>query len=236
MTNKPHILIVDDVDFFLEVEKGFLKNTFAEVTTARNGQEALEAIAQQRPDLIYLDVNMPIMDGIECCRRIKTDPELQDIPIIVVYASSKDLDDLQVRESGCDGILHKPVDRNEFLELGRNFLPQVDRRFQRVACQVTVDIYLEGETLQGQGYNISRNGMYIEFRDVIPDKARVRLTFLLPTVSPVPIESWSEVAWINFGFPRGKLDMPQGFGVEFKLLNARHLEVIEKYIELNMSV
>ena len=179
---------------------------------------------------------MPIMDGMECCRRIKTDPKLQDIPIIVVYASSKDVDDLQVRKSGCDGILHKPVDRNEFLELGRNFLPQVDRRFQRVACQVTVDIYLEGETLQGQGYNISRNGMYIEFRDVIPDKARVRLTFLLPTVSPVPIESWSEVAWINFGFPRGKLDMPQGFGVEFKLLNARHLEVIEKYIELNMSV
>ena len=231
MTNKPKILIVDDVDFFLEVEKGFLKNTYADIETARNGQEALESIKRRRPDLIYMDVNMPVMDGMACCKLIKSDPQMRTIPIVVVYASNKDVDDVQVRESGCDGILHKPVDRNEFLELGRNFLPQVDRRFLRVPCQMTVDIYLDGDSLQGQGYNISRSGLYIQYRDQIPAKARVRLTFLLPTASPTPIETWGEVSWVNFGFPRGKLDMPQGVGVEFKLLNARHLETIETYIE-----
>lgn len=234
VTTKPLILIVDDVEFFLEVEKGFLKNTFAEIETARNGVEALEKIAERKPDLIYMDVNMPVMDGLECCRKIKADPELKDIPIIVVYASSKDVDDNVVRKSGCSGILHKPVDRNEFLELGRNYLPQVDRRFRRAPCQATVDFSLNGESLQGQAFNISRNGMYVQYRDLIPDKARIKMSFLLPTLSPTPIETWAVVAWINFGFPRGKLDMPQGFGVEFKLLSADFLEVIERFVDQNI--
>ena len=235
MTDKPRILIVDDVEFFLEVEKGFLKNTYAEIETARNGLEALDAIARKKPDLIYMDVNMPKMEGTECCRKIKDDPKLKDIPVIVVYAASKGVDDLQIKKCGCDGILHKPVDRNEFLEVGRNFLPQVDRRFQRVACQMTVELSLDGKKLQGQGYNISLNGMYIQYRDAIPDKSRIRLSFLLPTISPEPIEVWSVITWQNFGFPRGKLDMPQGFGVEFKLLNARYKKVIEEYIDVETN-
>lgn len=231
MTKKPLILIVDDVDFFLEVEKGYLKNTFADIATARNGHQALEFISQQKPDLIYMDVNMPMMNGIECCKKIKSDPETRSIPVIVVYASSKDVDDNQVRDSGCDGIIHKPVDRNEFLALGRSFLPQVDRRFKRVSCEMTVDIQLEGKKLQGQGVNISRNGLYVQYRDTINQGARVRLSFLLPTMSPEPIETWGEVTWVNLGFPRGKLDLPQGFGVEFKRLTAAHLDVIERYID-----
>jgi CheY-like chemotaxis protein len=232
VTDKPHILIVDDVEFFLEVEKGFLKNTHAEIETARNGLEALAAIERKKPDLIYMDVNMPIMDGIECCRKIKADPQLKNIPVIVVYASSKGIDDAQIKECGCDSILHKPVDRNEFLEIGRNFLPEVDRRFQRVPCQMTVEFSHKGEKFQGLGYNISQSGMYIQYRDAIPDKSRIRLSFLLPTISPEPIEVWSEITWQNFGFPRGKLDMPQGFGVEFKLLNARYHRIIEEYIDV----
>jgi CheY-like chemotaxis protein len=231
VTNKPHILIVDDVEFFLEVEKGFLKNTHAEIETARNGLEALAAIGRKKPDLIYLDINMPLMDGTECCRKIKADPQLRHIPVIVVYAASKGMDDVEINKCGCDGILHKPVDRNEFLELGRNFLPQVDRRFMRVPCQMTVELSIDGKKFQGQGYNISLNGMYIQYRDPIPAKSRLRLSFLLPTVSPDPIEVWCEMTWQNYGFPRGKLDMPQGFGVEFKLLNARYKAVIEQYIE-----
>jgi CheY-like chemotaxis protein len=228
--NKPHILIVDDVEFFLEVEKGFLKNTYAEIETARNGVEALEAIARKKPDLVYLDVNMPVMDGIECCRKIKSDPRLKDIPVVVVYAASKGLDDKRIRESGCDGVLHKPVDRNEFLAVGRNFLPEVDRRYRRVPCQMTVDFSIDGKPFQGQGYNISLSGIYIQYRELIPNKARLELSFLLPNISPDPIECWSVVTWGNFGFPRGKLDMPQGFGVEFKLLNPHQIKTIERFI------
>ena len=231
MTNKPLILIVDDVDFFLEVEKGYLRNSCAEIITARNGKEALDAIRHQKPDLIYMDVNMPIMDGIACCRVIKSDPDMRSIPVIVVYASSKDVDDLQVRESGCDGILHKPVDRNEFLEIGRNFLPQVDRRFKRAPCKMDVDTYHAGTTSRGTGYNISRNGIFVQCADSIPIKARVRMKFLLPDAGSTLIETWGEVAWVNVGPPLGNLNMPHGFGAEFKLLNARHLEMIERYIE-----
>lgn len=229
--DKPTILLVDDVDFFLEVEKSYLKETYADVVIARNGMEALDEIARKRPDLIFMDVNMPVMDGIECCKRIKDNPALKSIPVIIVYATSKDVNDQQVSAAGCDGYIHKPVDRKEFLELGRQFLPKVDRRFRRVACEMSIDINCEGKHLQGRGFNISSSGMYIEYKDEMASDARIKLSFYLPTASPNPVETWAEVSWVNQGFPRTKLNLPQGFGVEFKLTNRDHKNVIEKFIE-----
>lgn len=228
---KPKILLVDDVDFFIEVERGYLKQTYADILTARNGQEALDLMARTRPDLVFMDVNMPVMDGIECCRQVKADPALRDVPVVIVYATSKEVNDAQVRASGCDGVIHKPVDRKEFLELGRQFLPKIDRRFRRVPCEMSIDITHEGEKLQGRGFNLSCSGMYIEFRDTIKTEDRIKLTFYLPTVSKDPVETWAEVSWVNQGFPRNKLNLPQGFGVEFKLTSKENKGVIEAYID-----
>ncbi len=228
--DKPTILLVDDVDFFIEVEKSYLKQTYADIVTAGNGREALEAIAQKRPDLIFMDVNMPVMNGIECCRKIKSDPELKSIPIIIVYATSKDVDDRQVEAAGCDAFIHKPVDRREFLELGRQFLPKVDRRFRRVACEMSVDFNLNGAMCQGRGFNISSSGMYIEYKGEIAPGDRIKLSFYMPTVSSRPVETWAEVSWVNQGFPRTKLNLPQGIGVEFKLISKEDKTVIEEFI------
>ncbi len=229
--DKPTILLVDDVDFFLEVEKGYLKQTYAEVATARNGQEALDFIAKKRPDLIFMDVNMPVMNGIECCKQIKADSALKTIPVVIVYATSKEVNDSQVSASGCDGYIHKPVDRKEFLEIGRQFLPKVDRRHRRVACEMSVDINQEGVKLQGRGFNVSATGMYVEYKNDIQAGARIKLSFFLPTVSPTPVETWAEVSWVNQGFPRTKLNLPQGFGVEFKLTSEENKEIINTFIE-----
>lgn len=229
--DKPIILLVDDVDFFLEVEKGYLKQTYAEIVTARNGAEALDIIADKRPDLIFMDYNMPVMNGIECCRRIKEDPSLKSIPVIMVYASSKDVDDRQIETSGCDIILHKPIDRKEFLDAGRRFLPKVDRRHRRVPCEMSVEIHYDGRKLQGRGFDISYSGMYIELKEDLPPGARIRLAFFLPTISPQPVETWAEVCWVNQGFPRSKLDMPQGIGVEFKLTNRENKSIIDRFVE-----
>jgi len=228
---KPTILLVDDVEFFLEVEKGYLKQTYADIITARNGQEALQQIAEQRPDLIYMDVNMPIMNGIECCTAIKNDPDLKSIPIIFVYATSKDVNDDQISASGCDGYILKPIDRRQFLEIGRKFLPKVDRRSRRVPCQMSVEISSDGKRFQGRGYDISSNGMYIEFKEEMAEKERLRIAFFMPTISPKPIETWSEVTWVNQGFPRTRLDMPQGFGVEFKLTSREDRAVIDQFVD-----
>lgn len=230
MHGKPLILIVDDVDFFLEVEKGYLESTSAQILVARNGQQALEMIAAQQPDLVYLDVNMPVMNGVECCRRVKQDPKLRHVPIIIVYATSKEVDDQEIAASGCDGILHKPIDRDAFLALGRKFLPEVDRRLQRSACQIPVDVSFDGKAFQAKAININPTGMYLHSTESPQPGKRLRISFDLPDREPDLIECWAEVAWLNNGFPRHNLEMPQGFGVAFKLITKQHQGRIEQHL------
>jgi Response regulator receiver domain len=78
------ILLVDDVDFFPEIEKDYLPQIPAEILIAGNGQIALEQAEQHRPNVIFMDVNMPVMDGLTCCRKLKADPRLKDIPVIMI--------------------------------------------------------------------------------------------------------------------------------------------------------
>jgi two-component system cell cycle response regulator DivK len=82
-----------------------LAPTDYEITEAENGEEALAAIAKQRPDLILMDIQLPIMDGYESTRRIKADASLRSIPIIAVtsYALSS-----EARAAGCDDYVPKP--------------------------------------------------------------------------------------------------------------------------------
>ena len=95
------ILLVDDVDFFLEMEKDYLRQTPAEVLVAGNGRIAIEQAEQHRPDLIFMDVNMPVMDGLTCCRKLKANQRLKDIPVVMVFAPNGNLDEAACRAAGC---------------------------------------------------------------------------------------------------------------------------------------
>ena len=78
------ILVVEDREDNRQIIHDMLAGTDYEITEAENGEEALEAIAKQRPDLILMDIQLPIMDGYPARRRIKADPALKSIPIIAV--------------------------------------------------------------------------------------------------------------------------------------------------------
>ena len=78
------ILVVEDQPDSRRIIRDMLASTEYEVIEAENGEEALAAIAKQRPDLILMDIQLPIMDGYTCTRRIKADPALRSIPIIAV--------------------------------------------------------------------------------------------------------------------------------------------------------
>ncbi|PLX92529.1 MAG: hypothetical protein C0621_09425 [Desulfuromonas sp.] len=229
--SKPKILLVDDVDFFLDLERDFLRRTPAEIITARNGQEALDLAREHLPSLIYMDVNMPVMDGVTCCKAIKADPLLCKIPIVMVFATTKDVDNTVVAACGCDGVLNKPVDRSAFLTLGRKYLFDVERREKRVPCQVTVTFSVAGESYQGMSVNISEHGLYIQFRGTVEKEVRLPVSFYLPTISTTCLEVRARVAWVNQGFPRRDMDLPQGFGIELLKMTPAQTEVIESYIE-----
>ena len=86
------ILVVEDQEDNMQIIRDLLTSADYEMIEAENGEEALAAVAKQRPDLILMDIQLPIMDGYEATRRIKADPALQSIPIIAVtsYALSGD--------------------------------------------------------------------------------------------------------------------------------------------------
>ena len=102
------ILVVDDIPANVRVLEARLQASYYSVVTASSGAEALDVAAAERPDLILLDVMMPEMDGFECCRRLKSDPALASIPVVMVTALDQASDRLKGLEAGADDFLTKP--------------------------------------------------------------------------------------------------------------------------------
>lgn len=231
MSQDKKILVVDDVDFFRQVMCDYLRRTPGSLLTAGSAAEALKLARRAMPDLIYMDVDMPECSGIDCCRQLKADPQLREIPVILVYTPERDAQQEEIDASGCDASLAKPFGKEEFLNLGHRFLFHIERRERRVSCQMTVDFEVAGTSYQGRGYDLSRHGLYVEFRDELPPGREVRATFMLPTVSAETIRARGRITWINQGFPRENLKMPQGFGVQFLSLDPAAEEIVQAYID-----
>lgn len=227
------ILLVDDVAFFREVMRDYCKHTPATILMAASGQEAIDKAISESPDLIYMDVVMPGMSGIEACRKIKAHPLLKKIPVLLVFTPNRDAMVADVQSSGCDGYLAKPFGREDFLNLGHSYLFDIERRERRVPCQMTVDFSINEQTYLGRGVDISLSGLYVEFRDEIPPSSLIKASFLLPTVSTEKIEVSGRITWINQGFPRQNMNLPQGFGIKILSFDQGSVEVIRSYLEVN---
>jgi two-component system cell cycle response regulator DivK len=117
------ILVVDDQLDNRQIIRDLLSTTDYELTEAENGDQALAAVAEQRPDLILMDIQLPIMDGYEATRRIKADPALGSIPIIAVTSYALGGEEQKARAAGCDGYVTKPFSPRQLLAKIREFLP-----------------------------------------------------------------------------------------------------------------
>ena len=119
---KDRILVVDDHPDNVEIINARLTSRGFEVDTASNGQEALERVKDNPPHLILLDVMMPLMDGYEVARRIKTDETLPFIPIILVTARDSTADKVEGLDAGADDYLTKPINFPELEARVRSML------------------------------------------------------------------------------------------------------------------
>jgi two-component system, cell cycle response regulator DivK len=117
------ILVVEDQEDNRQIVRDLLTTTDYEVIEAENGEEALAAVAKQRPDLILMDIQLPIMDGYEATRRLKADPGLSAIPVIAVTSYALSGDEEKARAAGCDDFVPKPFSPRELLAKIRKYLP-----------------------------------------------------------------------------------------------------------------
>ncbi len=229
--SKPKILLVDDVQLILELEKSFLKFLPVRVMTARNGQEALETARRERPDLIFMDMNMPVMDGPACCAAIKADPEIAATPIVMVTTAGREDDEALCRRAGCDEFLTKPIDRRLFLEKGRKYIPTIDRREPRVPCCTTVSVGSGGGPVQGISADLSIGGMYVAADLPVVADTPVELTFKVPGEEGREVSATARVAWENSGDCRRKPGLPVGFGVEFTEMDPDAASFIRAFVD-----
>lgn len=110
------ILLVEDNLHNRRIFSGILRHYGYDVREAVNGAEAVEMASSLKPDLILMDLSLPVMDGWEATKRIKAIQELAQIPVIALTAHAMAGDEDRAREAGCDGYLSKPISPTKVVE------------------------------------------------------------------------------------------------------------------------
>ncbi len=116
------ILVVEDQDDNRRILRDLLNSVGFETLEAEDGAQGIAAAEAHRPDLILMDIQMPIVDGYEATRRIKANPELRAIPIIVVTSYALSGDEAKARAAGCDDYMTKPYSPRQLLAKIRAYL------------------------------------------------------------------------------------------------------------------
>ncbi|HLD65897.1 MAG TPA: response regulator, partial [Pseudomonas sp.] len=138
------ILIVEDSPTQAAELQYLLENAGCQVRLARNGLEALSAVAERHPTVIISDIVMPEMDGYELCRRLKGDEQTRMIPVILVTSLADARDVVHGLASGADNFIVKPYDEKYLMSRIRYFLVNLEFR-SRERVQMGVEVVLEGE-------------------------------------------------------------------------------------------
>jgi two-component system cell cycle response regulator DivK len=122
MSNR--ILVVEDQEDNRTILRDLLGAAGYELIEAADGAEGVKLAQQEKPDLILMDIQLPVMDGYEATRRIKGDAALKSTPIIAVTSYALSGDEAKARAAGCDGYVTKPFSPRELLAKVRQYLPE----------------------------------------------------------------------------------------------------------------
>jgi DNA-binding response OmpR family regulator len=122
--SRGRILVVDDDPRLLHIVEMYLSIEGYDVVTAENGEDGLKEVEAERPDLVILDIMMPGMDGIEACRRIRTNAETQSVPVVMFSALSSDDDVERARLAGANHLITKPFNLVGLGSVVNTFFPE----------------------------------------------------------------------------------------------------------------
>jgi two-component system cell cycle response regulator DivK len=116
------ILVIEDTEDNRRILRDLLTNAGFELIEAADGERGVMMAAEHRPDLILMDIQLPIIDGYEATRRIKANPDTRHIPIIAVTSYALSGDEAKAIAAGCDGYIAKPFSPRKILDEIRGFL------------------------------------------------------------------------------------------------------------------
>lgn len=223
------ILLVDDVKFFLELQKSFLKRTSCEILTASNGKEGVELARKERPDLVLMDLYMPEMNGDDACKAIKSDPELKHTPIIMVTKAGEGDEKGRCLIAGCDEFITKPINRVKLLETVKKFLNVLVREHVRVPIDAKVTYIVDGKRYYSELHDVSEGGVFICAESPLPMGTSLMIKFQLPETADL-IEVEGNVVRVVEKIAEQPVHVVPGNGIKFSRVPIDAKRDIANYI------
>jgi CheY-like chemotaxis protein len=171
------ILFADDIPASLDLFEAILQRAECRFLRAEDGPAALATARRERPDLVYLDIEMPHLKGDEVCRILKAELDFAKTPVVLV--SARDGEGLAAK-CGADLFLKKPVDEPQLLSTLERFLSLLPRKEPRRSVDWPITFWREGSSHNGRIRDLSRTGFFMESKCVQAVGARLAITFPIP--------------------------------------------------------
>jgi len=233
MEKNQRILLAADVELFLELERDFLQRDDLDLLIAKDGRKALEMVQQHSPQIAFLGLEMPGMSGEECCCAIKGDPSLSGTTVAMIVASGQPEQVERCRDAGCDEILFKPINHDEFLAILHRSLDLEVRNGMRIKAQMRVYYGPAPQKMLSEfSLDLSTGGLYLKTESPLPVDESLTLRFTLPDQKGM-VTCKARVAWVNPKQNPRKPDLPPGMGIQFVELSLDDMKMIRRFLEHN---
>lgn len=231
MTKKT-ILLVDDTRLFIDQEMFLINRDDIEVLAAHNGVEALKTIVEKMPDIVFMDLYIPGMDGDKCCHTIKSNKNLCHIPIIMIVQGVNKEEFERCRQSGCDDIIVKPIKHLYFTTQIKRHLNIQLNKSDRFIAPLRIQYYCGGDperVISSYSINLSTGGMFIGTKELLPIDSPLNIEFILPEDGRI-IKCSGRVSWLNHPESIKNQDLPTGMGLQFMNLAMDDMNSLRKFI------
>lgn len=204
------ILLIDDASLFLEMEKTYLRQTDGLFATALTGREALGLLAEEPFDLVFVDRSLPDMDGVDCCRALKSAAG-RSLPVVLI---GRPEDREAALAAGADDFLAKPISKADFLGVAKRLTGLRVREHARVPVNLRVLFHHRGESFTAYSKDISKGGLFLKTSLPVEKGEIVELEFSVPTGDgALPFRAIGEV--IQAIDPAESSGRPPGLGIRF---------------------
>jgi uncharacterized protein (TIGR02266 family) len=232
MTKKT-ILLADNTRLFIEQEMSLINRDDIEVLVAHNGAEALKTIVEKRPDIVFMDLYIPGMDGDRCCHTIKSDKNLCHIPIIMIVQGVNQEEFERCRQAGCDDIIVKPINHLYFTAQIKRYLNIQLNIKTRFTAPLRVQYYCcedPDRVLSSYSVDLSTGGMFIETKELLPIDSPLNIEFILPEDGRI-IKCSGKVSWLNHPEAIKNQNLPTGMGLQFMNLSMDDIVALRNFIK-----